>query len=52
MEIDVTAMQRLPEIAELDGLRPIKGKCLPGKKTQVLCIRPTCRKTSVIVQAA
>jgi hypothetical protein len=52
MEIDIAALQRLPEIAAVDGLRPIRGKCLPGKKTQVLCIKPTCRKTNVLVQSA
>jgi hypothetical protein len=52
MEIDVAALQRLPEMTEIDGLRPIKGKCLPGKKTQVLCITRTCRKTQIIVQAS
>ena len=53
MEIDVAALQRLPETAEVVGLRPDDPlRCLPGKKTKVWCVLGTCRRTQVIISAS
>ena len=52
MEIDVAALQRLSEVTGIDGLRPNASRCLPVKKTKVICNKPTCRKTQIIVQVA
>jgi hypothetical protein len=53
MEIDVAALQRLPELAEVAGLRPTKPiRCLPGKKTQIACQTKSCTKTIVIIHVS
>jgi hypothetical protein len=53
MEIDVTALQRLPEIAEVTGLGkndPIR--CLPRNRTRVICVLSTCQRTQIIISSA
>jgi hypothetical protein len=52
MEIDIAALQRLPEITAIDGLRPTRPRCLPGKRTQVMCVTKTCKKTNVVIHAS
>ena len=53
MEIDVAALQRLPELAEVDGLRPTDGvRCLPRQRTKIKCIDKTCQRTMIIISAA
>jgi hypothetical protein len=52
MDIDVTALQRLPEIAEVAGLRPKGGvRCLPRQRTKVICIDNTCTQTLIIIKS-
>jgi hypothetical protein len=50
MEIDVGALQRLPEVTEVAGLRPIR--CVWNTRTKVLCggSGKTCTKTMVVVR--
>jgi len=50
MEIDVNALQRLPEITEVVGLRPT-GSRVPPKGGVRCCRPPTCKRTPVLVIA-
>lgn len=49
MEIDVHALQRLPEASEV-GLQ--KPKCLPDTSTKVICGPKSCKKTIIVIVEA
>lgn len=46
MNIDVTALELLPEFQTADGLKPKPPKC-ESKFTKVNCYPPTCANTDV-----
>ncbi|HVQ94615.1 MAG TPA: hypothetical protein VMU51_26500 [Mycobacteriales bacterium] len=50
MELDIAALQRLPEVIEASGLDllpvPI---CVPGTKTRLVCNTPTCGRTQIVI---
>jgi hypothetical protein len=47
MEIDVAALQRLPEVSDVAGLLD-KPRCMPNSGTKVIC-DATCSKTVVVI---
>jgi hypothetical protein len=50
MEIDIAALQRLPEVTEAAGLDLApKPKCYPNSGTKVFCSSPSCSSTIVVV---
>jgi hypothetical protein len=49
MELDIRALEQLPEVAEPTGLDELDRSCPKGKATRIICVAPSCVRTDVIV---